>query len=205
MSDFYKGYYEDHCFAHHGILGQKWGIRRYQNPDGSLTEEGKSRARRGLSESVRAEGKIEANEIRRKSNTASKAINFTAKTAAGVGGTKLATKFILDNPNDKAYLIRAIIDGISDMAGDIALNSTGSYVLGNAAAYLAGFGSIGAAGALTGAAGAALVGIGTKAIGNIIKKHGELKASELEVEYSSVADAMKKEFSSDDEDRKKSK
>lgn len=29
--------------AHHGILGQKWGIRRYQNPDGSLTPEGKLR------------------------------------------------------------------------------------------------------------------------------------------------------------------
>ena len=28
---------------HHGILGQKWGIRRYQNEDGSLTEEGKKR------------------------------------------------------------------------------------------------------------------------------------------------------------------
>lgn len=26
---------------HHGILGQKWGIRRYQNPDGSLTSAGK--------------------------------------------------------------------------------------------------------------------------------------------------------------------
>lgn len=26
--------------AHHGILGQKWGIRRYQNEDGSLTPEG---------------------------------------------------------------------------------------------------------------------------------------------------------------------
>ena len=28
---------------HHGIKGQKWGIRRYQNSDGSLTEEGKRR------------------------------------------------------------------------------------------------------------------------------------------------------------------
>lgn len=29
--------------AHHGILGQKWGIRRYQNEDGTLTEAGKHR------------------------------------------------------------------------------------------------------------------------------------------------------------------
>lgn len=28
---------------HYGILGQKWGMRRFQNPDGSLTEEGKKR------------------------------------------------------------------------------------------------------------------------------------------------------------------
>lgn len=36
--------------AHHGIEGQKWGVRRYQNPDGSLTPEG--RRRYGVSGSV---------------------------------------------------------------------------------------------------------------------------------------------------------
>lgn len=34
---------EDNCLAHHGIKGQKWGVRRYQNEDGSYTEEGKKR------------------------------------------------------------------------------------------------------------------------------------------------------------------
>lgn len=29
--------------AHHGIKNQKWGVRRFQNPDGSYTEEGKKR------------------------------------------------------------------------------------------------------------------------------------------------------------------
>ena len=29
--------------AHHGIKGQKWGVRRFQNADGSLTKAGKER------------------------------------------------------------------------------------------------------------------------------------------------------------------
>lgn len=34
---------------HHGILGQKWGVRRFQNADGSLTSEGKKRYGSGSS------------------------------------------------------------------------------------------------------------------------------------------------------------
>lgn len=33
--------------VHHGILGQKWGVRRYQNYDGTLTEAGKKRYQSG--------------------------------------------------------------------------------------------------------------------------------------------------------------
>ena len=33
---------EDHL-EHHGVLGQKWGVRRYQNADGTLTAEGRRR------------------------------------------------------------------------------------------------------------------------------------------------------------------
>lgn len=34
---------EGQWLAHFGIKGQKWGVRRYQNPDGSLTEAGKKK------------------------------------------------------------------------------------------------------------------------------------------------------------------
>lgn len=34
---------QEQYLAHHGILGQRWGVRRYQNADGTLTASGKKR------------------------------------------------------------------------------------------------------------------------------------------------------------------
>ena len=38
------GFYSSDYLYHHGIKGMQWGVRRYQNPDGSLTAAGKKRA-----------------------------------------------------------------------------------------------------------------------------------------------------------------
>lgn len=51
--------------VHHGIKGMKWGVRRYQNPDGSLTDAGKRRYKIGADGSVQKLSRVERRAVRR--------------------------------------------------------------------------------------------------------------------------------------------
>ena len=65
---------DNNSLVHYGIQGQKWGLRRYQNPDGSYTEEGKRRY------GIGADGKISSAEGARLFDEDATAANHMKKT-----------------------------------------------------------------------------------------------------------------------------
>ena len=44
---------------HHGVKGQKWGVRRYQNADGTLTPAGKKRYDKELNKEIKRQRKTD--------------------------------------------------------------------------------------------------------------------------------------------------
>lgn len=81
-------YYKNEL-CHHGIKGQKWGVRRFENSDGSLTEEGKIRYKKNKSNST----KTKLSNLDRKDKV-KKAIKIGATVAAAALVTYGAYKVI---------------------------------------------------------------------------------------------------------------
>ena len=63
--------------AHHGIKGQKWGVRRYQNKDGSLTAAGRKHV--GVGEETKKEASSDKKDTKNKSGLDSKKLSNFAK------------------------------------------------------------------------------------------------------------------------------
>ena len=110
---------------HSGIKGQKWGIRRYQNEDGSLTEEGKKRY--GNPETYRAVAK-EASSLEEATKGASSAVS----TAASIINTQRGSKAIrkdYSNLSDKELqekINRLNLErAYGDLSGDTKYVKTG--------------------------------------------------------------------------------
>ena len=91
----------DYVIMHHGIKGMKWGIRRYQNKDGTLTAAGKKRynkeveklksERRTLNNQKRTQAKLDKlDEMRKENNRLRDEVNSKKKGSSS------------DDPNQKS-------------------------------------------------------------------------------------------------------
>lgn len=84
--------------SHHGILGQKWGVRRYQNKDGTWTSDGKKRYGDDVQETLKTQ-----------SNTKKKVAIGVAAGTATVAGVVLT-----------AYLVKKMGNkNISELADQV--------------------------------------------------------------------------------------
>lgn len=92
MSKYYVGgimFDSENAISHHGVKGQKWGNRKYQYEDGSLTAEG--RRHYGIGDAVNAAGRAVSNAAKSLYGTASSrvggAYNSVNRAARGAASS----------------------------------------------------------------------------------------------------------------------
>lgn len=132
---------------HHGVKGMRWGVRRYQRQDGSLTSAG--RKRYSISEAV-SKSKTKEKDYRKKlssiekRNTSSSGYQLStdaklieyrnqklssrvAKTAAGVIASKLITDTVTGNIGrykhmSTSQIAKELTKAVASTAANVALN-----------------------------------------------------------------------------------
>lgn len=123
------GYYDD-VLEHHGILGQKWGVRRFQNADGTLTAKGKERREKNIS-------KIDDSYDKFNDRIKKAKVKFDEK--GEYSKSKIAEKMLSENELARTKLKKSLKEGDADyekkmLKGDMAIVALGEVKLNNLSA-----------------------------------------------------------------------
>jgi len=136
---------ENTYLQHVGIKGMRWGVRRYQNKDGTLTPAGKRRYSK-MSEDARTASEISKKKVSQMSNAELKKINERTRLeqeysrlnpgavrkgwkfvagAAGVMGTALA---VYNSGNQIMTVGKSVGNKIIDAAGNMIINDLNKHL-----------------------------------------------------------------------------
>lgn len=106
--------------AHHGIKGQKWGVRRFQNEDGTLTPAG--RLRYGAEEAMI---QVNRNTITKDKKGNRKYAGGGMQEAANVAA-KVTSNVSAKEPVDKKEIYEKVVRGL-EIIGGVAATATVVY------------------------------------------------------------------------------
>ena len=121
---------------HHGVKGQKWYQRRYQNKDGSLTNAGRKHRSEALSEDAKTANLLKKKKMSQMSNAELRALNerqnlektymqmnksHIAKGAAFIASAATITNTAINLYNNSSKLV-----AIGKTAGDRMLDAVGN-------------------------------------------------------------------------------
>lgn len=124
---------ETEYLVHHGILGMRWGVRRYQNKDGSLTAAGKKRLR---TEDYHADYKnahdkksvktMSTSELKKRNDRLQAERQYSNLTRKTSTGKKIVTAFV-----STAATITAVTSAakVYKGLGDKAVSGIGDWVI----------------------------------------------------------------------------
>lgn len=133
----------DNELYHHGVLGMKWGVRRYQNKNGSLTSAGKKRNNKSISpdkkEKLRRKSDLKKRrtmsdtDLKKKIDRLKMEKEFKNLTEEDIAPGKKATSDILSSAGKKVLTIAAA--GAMSYAVKVAM--TKKFDIKEAANYIA--------------------------------------------------------------------
>lgn len=96
--------------THHGVKGQRWGIRRYQNPDGTLKESARKRAAKMRNADVKRVASLRKKADKQKNSDKANKLRAAAAKIEKVAKKMKDTDYLKDN---RELTRRAVRNGVT--------------------------------------------------------------------------------------------